>query len=151
MSMRIILTVSALLLLISGNALAGSEYDRCIKEEKTLKTQEASECSGLRYLLNPSACFATQKALKEYTATGKCKKIGSAENVDFSVPPVIPEKKVSSVSKVGGVSPIAVKKAEPEVAQQESSCEQLKDENARLKAEISRLKAEREQNDKACR
>jgi hypothetical protein len=140
--MKKILTVSALILLISGNALAGSEYDRCIKKEKALKAQEASECSGLRYLLNPSACFATRKVLKEYTS-GKCKKIGSDENADFSVQAVIPEKKViSDVST-------RQKEIETDVPQQESTNEQLKEENSRLKAEISRLKAENEQLRKA--
>ena len=137
-----ILTVSTLLLLISGNVLAGSEYDRCVKEEKALKAREASDCSGLSYLVNPSGCFATQKALKEYTSTGKCRKIGIAEHVDLSAPPVTPAKKTGSVGNVGTASPVAAKKAELEVPQQESSYEQLKDENARLKAEINRLKAE---------
>src|SRR5512138_3215456 len=131
-SMRTILTVSVLLLFISGNVLAGGEYDRCIKEEKTLKAREAGDCSGLSYLVNPSGCFATQRALKEYTSTGKCRKIGIAENVDFSAPPVIPAKKVGSVGRVGEVTPVAAKKSELEVPQQESSYEQLKDENARL-------------------
>lgn len=143
--MRINLTLSALLLLISGNVLAGSEYDNCIKEQNALKTQETSNCSGLSYLLNPSACFATRKALKEYTSTGKCKKNSITENVDFSVPPVIPAKKTSSVSKVNGVNPIAVKKSESEIPQRESTYEQLKDENSRLKTEINRLKIENEQ------
>lgn len=141
--MRIVLTVSALFLLLSGNVLAGSEYDRCIKEEKSLKAREADACSGFSYLVNPSGCFAIQKTLKEYTSTGKCKKIGVAEGVDFSTPPVMPMKKTGS-GKADSVSPTAVKKSEPEVPQQESSCEQLKDENARLKAEINRLRAENE-------
>ena len=160
--MRMILTASALLLLISGNSQAGSGYDSCTKEEQALKTQEASECHGFRYLLNPSACFATQKKLKEYTSTDKCRKIGLAEKVDSSAPPVIPEKKVTaitttttgsadSVGKTGVVSPLAVIKTEPAVPQPELTCEQLKEENARLKAEVSRLTAELEQYTKACR
>jgi len=140
--MKNILTLSTLLFLMSGNALAVS--DRCIKEENTLRTQEASQCSGLRYILNPSACFATQKDLKEYTS-GKCKKIGSVENVDFSAQTVIPERKIISVSSVNQ------KKVQTEVPQQESTIEQMKEENARLKAEISRLKAENEQLRKAGR
>lgn len=142
--MRIFLTVSVLLLLISGNVQAGSEYDRCIKEVKSLQAREASACSGFSYLVNPSGCFATQKALKEYTSTGKCKEIGIAEGVDFSSPPVIPTKNAGSTGSAGTVSPAAVKKSERELPQQENSCEQLKDENARLKAEINRLKAENE-------
>lgn len=143
-SMRIILTVSALLLLISGNVLAGSEYDNCMKEERSLKAREVGACSGFSYLVNPSGCFATQKALKEYTSTGKCKKIGIAEGVDFSPPPVIPTKTAGSTGTVSGVSPAAVKQSELELPQQENSYEQLKDENARLKVEINRLKAENE-------
>jgi cell division protein FtsB len=136
--MKNILTMSALLLLILGNALAGDEYDRCIKEEKVLKTKESSDCNGLKYLLNPSACFATQRLLKEYTA-GKCKKIGITENVNFSVQTVSPEIKVTNISSVDQ------KRLETEVLQQESTIEQLKEENIRLKAEIVRLSTENNQ------
>jgi len=155
--MKNMLIVSALLLLISGPALAGSGYDNCIKAEMELKSQEASQCRGLKYLLNPSACFSTQKILKEYKA-GKCRQIGMAENVDFSAQPVVPGKKSSGISSpvsnagnVGNVSIVTGKKAEPEAAQQEATIEQLKEENARLKAEVSRLTAELEQYTKACR
>jgi len=154
--MRNLLTVSALLLLLPGTALAGSELDSCIKEEKALKAQEASECSGLRYLLNPSACFATQKALKEYRA-GKCRQIGTAGHVDFNAQAVTPGKNSSSAGSVipadsaGNAGIVAVKKVETDVLQQETTLEQLKEENGRLKAEISRLKAENEQLRKAGR
>jgi hypothetical protein len=166
--MKNLLTVSALLLSVSGTALAGSEYDRCIKAEKALKAQEVGECSGLRYLLNPSACFATQKALKEYKA-GKCRQIGTAENVDFNAQAVTPEKKsgspgspgstsktgsagrVITTDSAGNVGIVTVKKVETDVPRQESTLEQLKEENARLKAEISRLKAENEQLRKTVR
>jgi hypothetical protein len=162
-TMKNLLTVSALLLLVSGTALAGSGYDGCIKEEKALRTLEASECSGLRQLLNPSACYGTQKALKEYKA-GKCRQIGTAENVDFNAPAVTPGKKsgspgdtsktgdagsVSTTVGTGNVGIVAVKKVESEAPQQEGTLEQLKEENARLKAEISRLKTENEQLRKA--
>ena len=154
--MKNMLTVSALLLSVSGTALAGSGHDNCIKEEKALKAREAVECRGLRYILNPSACFATQKALKEYKA-GKCGQIGTAENVDFNAAAVIPGKKVSipaSIDNSGGAGTtvstgnagiVTEKKVETDVPQQEPTLEQLKEENARLKAEISRLKAENEQ------
>lgn len=137
--MKIIMTISAMLLLIAGNIWAGSEYDRCVKEEKNLKKQEAADCGGLAYLLNPSACFATQKALKKYTSTGKCKNIGLAENVDFSVTPVITAKAGKTVTN----------KSEPETRQQESACQQLKEENTRIKTEIEILKTENEQFRKA--
>ena len=97
--MKTILTMSALLLLISAPAMAGSGYDGCIKEEKALKAREAGDCHGLKYLLNPSACYATQKALREYTSTGKCRSIGSAEGVDFTAKPVMPERKASSSTR----------------------------------------------------
>jgi len=154
--MKKILTVSSLLLLISGTALAGSRYDECIKEEQALKAQQAGDCSGLKYLLNPSACFATQKALKVYAA-GKCRQIGTEENVDFSAPKAVPEKKSPPPAKtvstvpVAGAASVAVKKEVREVPQQEYTIEQLKEENARLKAENSRLRMENEQLRKAGR
>ena len=66
-----------------------------------------------------------------------------AENVDFSVQTVIPERKVIKVSNVNQ------KTVETETPQQETTIEQLKRENAHLKAEISRLNAENEQLRKA--
>ncbi|KAB0670367.1 hypothetical protein F6V30_09445 [Oryzomonas sagensis] len=144
--MRILLPLSVLLLVLSGNALAGSGYDRCIKEQDALKKKEAGACSGFSYLLNPSACFATQKALREYTATDKCNKIGSAENADSGVLPVVPAKQAVSGGNGGGGNPaVEVKKPEPVAPHPESTCEQLKDENVRLKAEINHLTTENEQ------
>jgi hypothetical protein len=153
--MKNILIVTALLLLITGNAMAVSEYDRCIKEEKSLKTQEAGDCSGLKSMLNPSACYATQKALKEYRG-GKCRQIGISENVDFSVPKAIPEKinpPSSTASTVPGnnTASVPTKKDVREIPQQMYTIEQLKEENERLKAEISRLKTENEQLRKTVR
>ena len=157
--MKNILTVSALLLLISCNVLAGSEYGRCLKEEKALKAEEDGQCSGLRYLLNPSACFATRKALKEYKA-GKCRQIGMAENANFSTPTAIPEKQstipatvsktesngtTGNVTSGNRVESVIEKKTETEVQQHESTIDQLKEENARLKAENIRLKSKNEQ------
>jgi len=148
--MKNIVISAALLLLITGNALAGVEYDRCIKEEKALKAKEAGDCSGLKHLLNPSACYATKKVLKEYKG-GKCRQIGLAENVDFSAPRVIPEQKNPPPVKAVSTVPVnsnaseSVKKAEREAPQQAYTIEQLKEENARFKAEIDRLKTENEQ------
>jgi len=148
--MKNVCITAALLLLITGNALAGVEYDRCIKEEKALKTKEAGDCSGLKHLLNPSACYATKRALKEYRG-GKCRQIGLTENVDFSAPKVVPEQKspppVNAVSTVpvNSIASESVQKAEREAPQQEYTIEQLKEENARLRAENDRLKTENEQ------
>jgi len=143
--MRITLTLTTLFLLLSGTALAGSGYDACLKEQSALEAREASECSGFRYLFNPSPCFTTQRALREYTTTDKCKNIGIAEHVDFSVQPVSLEEKVGGDGMVDGGNPVAVKKPEPEVPHQENTCEQLKEENTLLKAEVLRLKTENEQ------
>lgn len=143
-SMRTILTVSALLLLIAGNALAVSEYDRCINEEKTLRRREAGECSGFSYLVNPSACFKTRRILNEYTSSGKCHEIGVTENVDFGVQPPLPPKNAGSGGKTAASGRGITKRTELEAPQQESGCEQLSLENTRLKTENSRLKTENE-------
>ena len=137
--------VSISVLLISGNVLAGSEYDKCIKEENTLKAEVSGNCSGFSYTFNPSGCFATRKALKKYISTDKCKKIGSAEQVDFNAPPVTPAAKPGSIDKTANASPDDAKKPDLSAPEQESTCEQLKDENQRLKAEIIRLKTENAQ------
>ena len=170
--MKSILTVSALVLLISGNALAGSQYDACIKKVKNLKTKEASDCSGLRYLLDPSSCFRTQRELKELD--GSCAAIGAAEGVDTSAPQPVPEKRVTVAPQKPAAAPPAAAvpyknavsvvpmppqkpaaqappvqpavSAEPTV---ETTCDQARAENARLKAENNRLRAENEQLRKA--
>jgi hypothetical protein len=154
--MKNILIASALLLLIPVTALPGSRYDECVKEEKALKAQQAGDCSGLKYLLNPSACFVTQKALKAYSG-GKCRQIGIEEKVDLSAPKAVPEKKnhppASTVSTVpvAGNSGVSVKKEVHEVPQQEYTVEELKEENARLKVENNRLRMENDQLRKAGR
>lgn len=130
-----------LFLTVSAHALAGSAYDSCVKEESALKAKEAKDCSGLRYLLNPSACFITQKALREYTS-GKCKKTGQSENVDVGVRPLIAEKKVGEIGVTASKPEMAVQRIETEVPQPVLTVDRLKEENARLKAEVSRLKAE---------
>jgi hypothetical protein len=159
-TMRILMTAAALSLFLAGNALAGSGYDKCVREEKALKAREAEECSGLNYLLNPSACFATQRILKEYKA-GKCRQVGIAENIDFGVQTGAPQKKSGSRADTGNAasngkeagpsragapdSAAAGKKTETGIAPQEPSIEMLKEENIRLKAEIMRLTTENEQ------
>lgn len=78
--MRALIVSLAVVSVFSGNAYAGQGYDACLKQEQVLRSKEASQCSGLQYLFNPSGCFVTRKALKEF-ADGKCSKIGKAENV----------------------------------------------------------------------
>ena len=132
--MKKVLALVAMVLLPSGSALAGDGYDRCVREEKVLRAEVVDSCSGVRYLFNPSGCFAAQKAVKGYD-NDRCKKIGEAEKVAAPSPPAaVPEKKV-------GAGP-AQPEDKPAVPRQESDVEQLKTENDQLKAEITRLKAE---------
>lgn len=129
------MTISALLLLPSGNALAASEYDKCIKEVNSLKAEETSSCSGFSYIFNPSRCFATRKALKAYTSTDKCKKIGIIEMGDLNTPINKPKADLNS--------PADEIKSEPHVLN--TTCDKLKDENVLLREENNRLKTENEQ------
>jgi hypothetical protein len=138
------------LLLIAGNALAGTGYDTCIKEEKALKEQEAGKCSGLSKLLNPSGCFAAQRVLKEQAA--KCAEIARIDKPEAPAAPVV----VPAIpGKMGIAAPVPkaieepartvskpLSKAEPSVPQAPVDPELYKEENARLKAEIERLKSE---------
>ena len=134
--MKKVLALVAMVLLPSGSALAGDGYDRCVREEKALRAEVVDSCSGVRYLFNPSGCFAAQKAVKEYD-NDRCKKIGEAEKVTSPSPPAaVPEKNVGA-----GVG-LTQAESTPAVPRQESDVEQLKAENAQLKAEIARLKAE---------
>jgi hypothetical protein len=90
--MKTILIMTGLLLFIAGNSQAGSQYDACIKQEKALKAKAASDCSGLRYLLDPSSCFKKRKELKEYT-DGKCSALSAGGQIDVSPPKAAPEQK----------------------------------------------------------
>lgn len=142
-----------LILFSAGIALAGNGYDRCIKEEKNLKSKEADNCSGLKYLFNPSGCFAAQRVLKEQSA--KCAEIARSEKPDAAtapvVVPVVPEKMnvaaptpapaAKIIAEPVGTAPDTTRTAET-ASHPAAAPEQYKDENARLKAEIERLKAE---------
>ena len=134
--MKKVLATVVMVLLPSGSALAGDGYDRCVREEKALRAEVVDSCSGVRYLFNPSGCFAAQKAVKGYD-NDRCRKIGEAEKVAATSPlAAVPEKKAGA-----GAGP-AQPESKPAVPRRESDEEQLKAENAQLKAEISRLKTE---------
>jgi len=151
--MKHTVTICALLLWATGSAMAGSGYDACLQEEKELKAKESASCGGLSYLLNPSPCYATRRVLKEYKA-GKCREIGVAEGVDFTVRPAVPE-------RIAPPSPVSLpqRPAKPETPRVETvreappvqhqksavTLEGLQTENTRLRAEITRLKNENEQ------
>jgi hypothetical protein len=90
----------------SGNAFAGQHYDACLQQEQTLRSKEAGRCSGLQYLFNPSDCFVTRKALKEFN-DGKCVKIGRAENaIKVPVASKLTSETVPAVSGVKNEVPI---------------------------------------------
>ena len=77
-------------LLLPAYVLAAAEYDACVQEEKTLRAQDKDRCSGLSYLLNPSGCFAVQKAIRAYN-NGKCPGIIRAGNIQPAPnPPMSP-------------------------------------------------------------
>ena len=153
--MKRILLFSSLTLFISGTALAGGDYDTCIREEKSLRAREADDCSGMRYLFNPSGCFAAKRILKEHAA-GACSEFVRAGRVGQTAPHLIQEKKTAPVAVIPATSkPTSRTISDPattppagktmdEVSQPTASSDQLKTENARLKAEIERLKMENE-------
>lgn len=133
--MNKVLALVAMVILSSGSALAGDGYDRCVREEKALRAEVVDSCSGVRYLLNPSGCFAAQKAVKGYD-NDRCRKIGETEKVTATPPAAVPEK------KTGPDAGPAQAERKPAVPRQDSDVERLKAENDQLKAEIARLKAE---------
>lgn len=136
---RPIVSLSTLLILMTGNVHAGNEHDKCIKDENSLKAEEVNNCNGFNYVFNPNACFTTRKELKKYTSADKCRKIGIAENVDFKTPLVAPAEKNKVKNQVDPSNPV------PQVQSLKSACEQLEDENVLLKDEINRLKVANEQ------
>ncbi len=149
--MKNLLIATILLSLVPGTVRAATTYETCMKEEKVLKTREVDDCRGLKYLLNPSGCFATRKKVKEF-AGGACAEIiraGKPETVAEPSPPqkmgvatpVAPPTPTSIESPTKAVTQTAVT-TEPVAAHIPATLEQLKEENARLKAEIGRLTIE---------
>ncbi|HEY6871647.1 MAG TPA: hypothetical protein VI298_02850 [Geobacteraceae bacterium] len=131
-------------LLLPGHVLAASGYDTCVQEEQTLRAQEKDRCSGLRYILNPSGCFAAQKALKAHRE-GKCRDIIRAgETKAAPIPPAAPPP-VSAPARPAPASPRTTDAAKEQGTGAEQECDRLKAENARLRAEIERLRAEIDQ------
>lgn len=154
--MNNMLIAAILFSFVPGTAKAATTYDTCLKEEKILKARETDDCSGLKYLLNPSGCFATRKKVKEF-ASGTCGEIIRAGKVEAAPEPAVaPTASVKSTI----IPPAAAPAAKPVVAPEKPAAgvikpapapqvspltmEQLKEENARLRAEIGRLKMENE-------
>jgi len=138
--MKRLATVIVLMLVSAGScAFAGSGYDSCRQEENRLRLDEAEQCSGWGYILNPSACFNTRKALAPY-AGGKCRAIAvsegvAEEKVEAAVPaPPVPAAQPAKVSPAAAELP-----GQPALARP-SELELLKKEVAELKAELELLK-----------
>jgi hypothetical protein len=130
-------------LLLPGHLLAASGYDTCVQEEQTLRAQEKDRCSGLSYILNPSGCFAAQKALKAHRE-GKCRDIVRAGETKAPVPPAAPPP-VPAPALTAPAPPRTAGAAKEPGTGTEQECDRLKAENARLRAEIERLRAEIDQ------
>ncbi|HTG83046.1 MAG TPA: hypothetical protein VL949_13965 [Geobacteraceae bacterium] len=131
--MKAVAALVAVALLLPGHVLAASDYERCLQEEATLRKEEKEKCSGLSYLLNPSGCFAAQKAVKAFTS-GACPgtiKAGSAQPVPVPPAPPLPVKTPPA--------PAAVK---DDVKAGKDECDRLWEENVRLKVEVDRLRSE---------
>ena len=153
--MKNMLIAVILLSFAPGTAKAATTYETCVKEEKILKARETDDCSGLKYLLNPSGCFATRKKVREF-ASGTCGEIiraGKLEMPTAPAAPAVPEKKIIvPPATVPAAKPVieperpvaAATKAAPAPQISPPTLEQLKEENASLKAEIRRLKLENE-------
>lgn len=134
--MRVTLAVIIMALsLPAGTVVAGTGYDRCIAEERALRTEAVDRCSGLSYVLNPSGCFIARKALRAFDGD-KCGALRTSEQTETepqSIRGVVPPRSDSGHEK-----------APDEALAPEPGMEQLKAENARLKSELVRLRAEME-------
>jgi len=147
--MKRLATVIVLMLVSAGScAFAGSGYDSCRQEENRLRLDETEQCSGWGYILNPSACFNTRKALAPY-AGGKCRAIAVSEGVAEEkseaaapAPPVPAGVKVSPAAAEHPGQPAVTRESTPVAASRPSELELLKKEVAELKAELELLKKE---------
>ena len=165
--MKKLIVSLAVIAMTAGICQADSGYEACLNSEKALKAEEKSDCSGMKYLLNPSGCFATRKKVKEQRI--KCAELAVTQPARQTAaepkPPVVtppsplqdpvPVKPTTAPTIRNDVQPsppatVPSKPApRPSSTRAESqpalSCDQLKEENARLKIENERLKAEVEQ------
>lgn len=146
--MKRLKVVMMLMTILAGSAaFAGSDSDACRQEETRLRGEEADRCTGWNYVLNPSACFNTRKALSPFDK-GKCRELTANEGVveigngPASSPAARPSPQ--QASEAGAVPQIPVqplmdgtggsaKNLLTELVQLRSEVERLKDEIARLK------------------
>jgi len=137
-----LITVIVLMLVSAGSfAFAGSGYDSCRQEENRLRLDEAEQCSGWGYILNPSACFNTRKALVPYTG-GKCRAIAVSEGVAEEKVEASPPAPPVPVARPAKVSPAAAELPGQPALARPTELELLKKEVAELKAELELLKEE---------
>lgn len=161
--MKIITALLSLSILLTGHALAATDHEICVQEMNTLAKREQDRCSGLSYLLNPSGCFAAQKALKVHQS-GRCREIVKTGEVRPEMqppsppptdappvrsPPALPAPDPKPPAEPPHAETPPATSPAPSAASGEGSgavkeCGQLRAENARLTAETDRLRAELE-------
>jgi len=131
--MKRLIPLVVLVMVSAGScAFAGSGYDSCRQEEKRLRLDEADQCSGWEYVLNPSACFNTRKALAPYVG-GKCRAIAVSEGM---------EEKAEATAPLPLIPAALARESTSAALAQSSELELLKKEVAELKAELELLKKE---------
>lgn len=147
----IIVIVFMLMTMIAGSAaFAGRDSDACRREETRLRAEEADRCTGWNYVLNPSACFNTRKALAPYDKA-KCGEIATEEGggktgTGHGTPAI--DTMVMQPIRSEGAAPRQPVEPRHERVQssveerQLSSLEQLRHEVAELRSEVQRLKDE---------
>jgi hypothetical protein len=123
----------------------------CSSKEKELRLKESDLCTGIKYLLNPSACFSTRKLLKEYDE-GKCRTVRphdkpiGREQAEKKTP-AMSEPQPTGPSTGPAVSPLTAAPVPASSASTEKplgETEKLRIENERFRAENERLKDELE-------
>lgn len=150
MTKRPQLAVILIFTLTSSAVFAGSGYDACRQEERYLLSEETQQCGGMSYILNPTPCFRTRKALVPY-AKGKCRTIAANEGgVEKKSDQLKPVTDTRSVQPARGAGAAADLPEQPglstvipvgEVAQP-TELELLRREVEGVKAELKRLREE---------
>jgi hypothetical protein len=127
-------------------ASTDQKLDACRKQEQELRLKESDLCSGIKYLLNPSACFSAKKQLKE-SVEGKCRNIGSVGNgaAQETAQKTVPAASPSVAPRINSavLAPYQARSTKS-TQKQVGDAEYLREENARMKAENERLKLELE-------
>ena len=142
------ITILTLLLLGSVPTIYGAEKkDPCQADLQQLRAAEAEQCNGLNYLVNPSACFNTRKALAPFNS-GRCGQL-AAPPAAPAVPTAPSPASAAPAAVAPAVqppavppAPVASRPANPAPVSGEADLDRLRRELADLKAELQRFKEE---------